>query len=33
MDQPFSGTITKKMALPVESFKSDAGERTYRIGK
>lgn len=26
-----SGTIGKKMATPVESFKSTAGERAYRI--
>jgi len=26
-----SGTVTKKMGIPVESSKSDAGERTYRI--
>jgi hypothetical protein len=26
-----SGTIVKKMATPVESFKSDAGERSYRL--
>ena len=28
-----SGNITKKMGLAVESTKSDAGERTYRIAK
>ena len=28
-----SGTLMKKMDLPVESFKNDAGERTYRIAK
>jgi hypothetical protein len=26
-----SGTLRKKMGTPVESFKSDAGERTYRL--
>ena len=26
-----SGQLTKKMGLKVESMKSDAGERTYRI--
>ena len=28
-----SGTLTKKMDLPVESLKNEAGERTYRIAK
>jgi hypothetical protein len=28
-----SGTLMKKMDLPVESFKNDAGERTYRLAK
>lgn len=28
-----SGNLTKKMGLTVESSKSDAGERTYRIAK
>jgi Protein of unknown function (DUF3489) len=28
-----SGHVTKKMGLKVESSKSEAGERTYRIGK
>jgi hypothetical protein len=26
-----SGTLKKKMGTPVESFKSDAGERAYRV--
>jgi hypothetical protein len=26
-----SGTLTKKMGLKVESEKTDAGDRTYRI--
>jgi hypothetical protein len=26
-----SGTLGKKMGTPVESFKSDAGERAYRL--
>ena len=28
-----SGTLMKKMDLPVESFKNDAGDRTYRLAK
>ena len=28
-----SGTLMKKMDLPVESFKNEAGERTYRLAK
>ena len=28
-----SGNLMKKMDLPVESFKNEAGERTYRIAK
>ena len=28
-----SGTLMKKMDLPVESFKNEAGDRTYRIAK
>ena len=28
-----SGTLTKKMSLTVESTKTEAGERTYRIAK
>ena len=28
-----SGTLMKKMDLAVESFKNDAGDRTYRIAK
>jgi hypothetical protein len=28
-----SGNLMKKMDLPVESFKNEAGERTYRLAK
>jgi nucleotide-binding universal stress UspA family protein len=28
-----SGTLMKKMDLPVESFKNEAGDRTYRLAK
>jgi hypothetical protein len=28
-----SGALMKKMDLPVESFKNEAGERTYRLAK
>jgi hypothetical protein len=28
-----SGTLMKKMDLPVESFKNETGERTYRLAK
>ena len=28
-----SGTLMKKMDLPVESFKNAAGDRTYRLAK
>jgi hypothetical protein len=28
-----SGTLMKKMDLPIESFKNDAGERCYKVAK